>query len=267
MAMFNVSILFETPPNIYSKPSDIYAPANADEIASLLPNAAMTDSQLIQNGKLPAAAMFQLAPTGHPVLDSITPSTPTFGFDTTNYLIKNDYRLAYVTDMQKNVDWALPYLQGNSSFNPIAATSPAHPLRKALKANDLRGYLPKAPVIMCGGNQDPMVFFDVNSSLMNTLWQKDKTTANKLGIIDIDILNQQTRQKPTYETVGFMTINDNAIKTQSQKMQAGFAMEAQHIAQSATATGKDGSMAVLMQYHSLVTPYCMGVAQILFNQF
>jgi len=257
--------------NIYAKPSDMFASANADEIASLLPSASMTDMQLILSGKLPASAMFQKAPTGNSTLDAISPSDPafSFGFDTTHYLVKNDYRLGYLADAQKNVDWAVPYLQGYTNYSPVPATLPEHPLRKALKANDLRGYLPTMPVIMCGGNQDPMVFFDVNSSLMKTLWDTDtnKTSATKLGIIDIDVTNRDTRQKPIYQTLGFDTVNNNSIQTQSEKMQAGFASKVQNIAANAAANGGNPSQAVAMQYHGLVTPYCMGVAQTLFSQF
>ena len=257
--------------NIYAKPSDMFAPANADEIPSLLPSASMTDMQLILSGKLPASAMFQKAPTGNSTLDAISPSDPafSFGFDATQYLVKNDYRLEYLADAQKNVDWAVPYLQGYTNYSPVPATLPEHPLRKALKANDLRGYLPTMPVIMCGGNQDPMVFFDVNSSLMKKLWDTDtnKTSATKLGIIDIDVTNRATRQKPVYQTLGFDTVNNNSIQSQSEKMQAGFASKVQNIAAIAVANGGNPSQAVAMQYHGLVTPYCMGVAQTLFSQF
>ena len=257
--------------NIYAKPSDMFAPANADEIPSLLPSASMTDMQLILSGKLPASAMFQKAPTGNSTLDAISPSDPafSFGFDATQYLVKNDYRLGYLADAQKNVDWAVPYLQGYTNYSPVPATLPEHPLRKALKANDLRGYLPTMPVIMCGGNQDPMVFFDVNSSLMKKLWDTDtnKTSATKLGIIDIDVTNRATRQKPVYQTLGFDTVNNNSIQSQSEKMQAGFASKVQNIAANAAANGGNPSQAVAMQYHGLVTPYCMGVAQTLFSQF
>ncbi|BFL69985.1 hypothetical protein SKB0120_10470 [Moraxella osloensis] len=257
--------------NIYAKPSDMFAPANADEIPSLLPSTSMTDMQLVLSGKLPASAMFQKAPTGNSTLDALSPSDPafSFGFDTTHYLVKNDYRLEYLADAQKNVDWAVPYLQGYTNYNPVPATLPEHPLRKALKANDLRGYLPTMPVIMCGGNQDPMVFFDVNSSLMKKLWDTDtnKTSATKLGIIDIDVTNRATRQKPVYQTLGFDTVNNNSIQSQSEKMQAGFASKVQNIAANAAANGGNPSQAVAMQYHGLVTPYCMGVAQTLFSQF
>lgn len=255
--------------DIYNKPSDIFALANADEIATLLPSKSMTDSQIIGSGKLPASAMFQNNPTGNLELDSVSPADPTFGFDHSRYLIQNNYRLAYLTDMKKNVDWAIPYLQGMTKLIPIAATTPENPLRKALKANDLRGYLPNAPVIMCGGNQDPMVFFDVNTSLMNAVWQADnqKTSQTKIGMIDIDMTNQVTRQKPLYQTTGFSPVMDGDIKAQTTKMQVGFATEMQKIAQAAAANAVPPDQAVMMQYHTLVTPYCMGVAQKMFAQF
>ncbi len=49
-------------------------------------------------------------------------------------------------------------------------------------------------------------------------------------------------------------------------MQAEFASEVQNIAAIATANGGNPSQAVAMQYHGLVTPYCIGVAQPLFRQ-
>lgn len=56
-------------------------------------------------------------------------------------------------------------------------------------------------------------------------------------------------------------------KPQVEKMQAGFAREAQTIVQTATTTGGNPTQALMMQYHTLVTPYCMGVGQTMFNQF
>ena len=284
--------------NIYAKPSDMFAPANADEIPSLLPSASMTDMQLILSGKLPASAMFQKAPTGNSTLDALSPSDPafSFGFDTTQYLVKNDYRLGYLADAQKNIDWAVPYLQGYTNYSPVPATLPEHPLRKALKANDLRGYLPTMPVIMCGGNQDPMVFFDVNTSIMNHLWRNYYTNVpnTQLGMVDIDITNQATRNKPVYESKGLPTTLDNTLRTSSQLMQQGFAQnmqkvataagatvyqnayqqaladgmtEAQAMAAAQTAAANAGKYAVATGYHGLVTPYCMGMAEKLFSQF
>lgn len=268
--------------DIYSSPSEIFATTNPDETMNLLPNKEFTDMQLIANGKLPQTALFQKAPTGNPVLDSISPKDPTFefGFDNSNYLIKNEYRLKYLADMQANPDWAMPYFQGNTSVIPVVATNPQHGLRKALKDNDLRSFVPNSPTVMCGGNQDPMVFFDVNSSLSYGLWSNlGKANPNtKIGFIDIDITNQTARNRDVYQSMGFNTVIDNSIKTTATAMQTGFANEVSAIANQAgakvlaqggsvTDAQMAGKRAVLQAYHGVVTPYCMGVAEKMFSQF
>lgn len=86
-------------------------------------------------------------------------------------------------------------------------------------------------------------------------------------MIDIDMTNQVTRQKPLYQTTGFSPVMDGDIKAQTTKMQVGFATEMQKIAQAAAANAVPPDQAVMMQYHTLVTPYCMGVAQKMFAQF
>ncbi|MFW2178343.1 MULTISPECIES: alpha/beta hydrolase family protein [unclassified Moraxella] len=253
--------------NIYQNPSDMFATANANanDLPSLLPSKTMTDEQLIQTGTLPATAMFQKSPTGDATLDALSPADAQFGFgfDANHYLVKTSYRGAYLADMKKNPDWAIPYFQGVASIVPIVATAPENGLRKALKANDLRGYQPSFPTVMCGGNQDPMVFFDVNTGLMNTLWQSNyaNQASRKLGFIDIDMTNQATRAKPIYQTIGLDTIKDNELKATATLMQQGFAQDVQKTAQAGGATG------VMVKYHSLVTPYCMGVAEKMFSQY
>lgn len=269
--------------NIYQKPSDIFALGNTDEIPSLLPSKNLTIEQLIGLGKLPLSALFQKMPTGNPVLDKLSPQDAkfSFGFDTANYLITNNYRLAYLGDMQKNPDWSIPYLQGNMKLLPVPSANPEHPLRKALKDNDLRGYIPKSPMVLCGGNQDPMVFFDVNTNLMQNLWLNTSHSNMKVGFVDIDATNQEERQKKnlsTYKTYGFNTMMDNQINLTNQKMQKAFANQLQavttQIVTNEMMSGKTQEMAtqlaktaVLTKYHGFVTPYCMASAQAFFNQF
>lgn len=52
----------------------------------------------------------------------------------------------------------------NDSFRATYQTSN---YRKALQTNTLLGFTPKRPVAMCGGKQDPTVFYDVNTTLMS----------------------------------------------------------------------------------------------------
>lgn len=266
--------------DIYQNPSDIFATANPSETESLLPSASSSE-QLMASGKLPASAMFQQAPTGVAELDSLSPSDPAFafGFHPTNYLIKTSFRAAYLADMKKNVDWGVPFLQGMPNIEPIGAITPQNGLRKALKANDLRDYVPSMPTIMCGGNQDPTVFFDVNTSLVNHLWYNYNVKPNaQIGMVDIDITNQTTRQKSVYDSLGLPTVLENSLKTSSQTMQSAFAQRLNLVATTASQNALNlggnanqaqtaAKYAVMTGYHSLVTPYCMGVAQTLFSQY
>lgn len=284
--------------DVYQSPADIFATPNPAETETLLPSRTLTDRQIVEQGKLPVSAMFQQAPTGNAELDKLSPANPAFayGFDPNFYAIKTSYRAAYLADMKANPDWSIPYMQGMTNIQPVAALTPQHGLRKALKDNDLRTYVPKSPTIMCGGNQDPMVFFDVNTGIMNNLWRNYYTNVpnTQLGMVDIDITNQATRNKPVYESKGLPATLDNTLRTSSQLMQQGFAQnvqkvataagatvyqnayqqalasgmtEAQAMAAAQTAAANAGKYAVATGYHGLVTPYCMGMAEKLFSQF
>lgn len=270
--------------NIYEKPSDLFAPSHADEIVSLLPNKTMTDVQLIINQKLPESALFQKN-TGNLVLDAISPADAkfSFGFSDNNYLLNNNYRLNYLADMQANPDNFVPYAKqlasvGTSNILPETAKSPMHPLRQALKANDLRNYLPNVPILLCGGNQDPMVFFDVNTTLTHGLWKNvyGKTGNNVFGMVDMDITATDDRVR--YETKGLDTVRDNAVKAQTQAMQQAFSQNVATLKANAIVEAKANgatdeqaeSLAtanVLRRYHGMVAPYCMATARTFFEQF
>ena len=51
----------------------------------------------------------------------------------------------------------------------LPAANPQHPQRIAAKLNDLRNWTPTRPVLLCGGNADPTVFYSVNTQLMQSL--------------------------------------------------------------------------------------------------
>jgi hypothetical protein len=45
------------------------------------------------------------------------------------------------------------------------ACAPQHPLRQWLKKNDLRNYLPGIPLLLCGGDADPIVpYYNTNAA-------------------------------------------------------------------------------------------------------
>lgn len=263
--------------NIYTKPSELFAPNHADEIVGLLPT--KTAVNALFKGKLPLTALFQKE-TGSAELDKLSPADPrfSFGFDKSNYLVNTAYRANYLADMSKNVDWFIASQKyPNTGITPITASTPEHPLRKALKENDLRDYLPKVPVILCGGNSDPMVFFGANTKVTHDLWKR-KTGDYKFGMVDLDMTDvQKDPTRVRYETKGLANM-DATIKTQAQKMQVAFSQNLGKLKQDATDKAIQAGIPstqieqfvtaeIARKYHGMAAPYCMATARTFFQQF
>ena len=85
------------------------------------------------------------------------------------FLITNNYRVSYALDAAANPDGAVPTPKAGV---PLAAAAPTQPLRKAFYTNDLRNgkWAPNSPTLLCGGDQDPTVFFSVNTGTMAEFW-------------------------------------------------------------------------------------------------
>lgn len=226
--------------NIYATTADVYEPQYATGIDTLLPSTTSIDT-LFADGKLPETALFSNSTpvTGNAMLDAVlaVPSNPIFalGFGTPN-LITNDYRLSYVLDAVANPDGAVPNLTPGV---PLAAT-PQQPLRVALKQNDLRSWTPHAPILMCGGDQDPTVFF-VNANVMQAYWAAAGLSAPIVNVLDVNAA---------------ATVDDPFAAVQE-----GFqATEAQIVA-------TQGQEAAVESYHTTVAPFCTAAARGFFSQF
>ncbi|MGP4905657.1 alpha/beta hydrolase family protein [Psychrobacter faecalis] len=179
---------------IYRNPTEIFSKQYAD---TKLPTTSSFED-LIKTGKLPKTALFQSAPTEIPQLDPVSPSDK-FGFAEENYLIQTSFRAAYLADVRSNPDG----LVGGNGLLPAA--SPQNELRKALKDNDLRDFIPQMPTLICGGNQDPTVFFDLNSgSMAAILQQANADSANKLNVtvLDVDTTNNDDRVQNPITPIG-----------------------------------------------------------------
>ena len=231
--------------NIYTTPSDMYESAYATGIESLMPGT-YDFTTVITSGKLPQLALFNNTPPA-PAFASITPPTGTgatdalfaMGFGPGN-LIKNSARLSYIVDAMANPDGVVP------SFSTGApAVNPQNPLRIAAKKNDLRGWTPQAPVLLCAGNGDPTVFYSLNTQLMGALWAPQVAT-HLVTVLDVD-------SAPTGATDPFAAAK------------VGFA---QTKAATATAAGANAVAAVTAAYHgTLVPPFCNAAARGFFSQF
>jgi len=231
--------------NIYANPADMFEARYAIGIDALLPTTA-SRSELFDLGKLPRDQLFSSTPPD-PSYAPYTPSTtpadlaPVFalGFGP-DHLVTNAFRLAYLQDAQANPDGGFP---NTTDGNPAAA--PANGLRQAFKANDLRNWIPNAPVLLCAGNDDPTVLY-LNTQLMHGYWAANAPGA-AVRVLDID-------SNPSFGEP------DAALKV-------GFAAAKESIALAAIAGGATdgGALAVADAYHStLVPPFCLAAVQSFF---
>jgi hypothetical protein len=241
--------------NIYRKPGDFYEAAYAPGIETLLPSLQPLDT-LFSKGKLPSTQLFSSVPPA-PQYASMTPPTspplappsltPVFaaGFGNAN-LVRNTYRLSLLDDAAANPDGAFP----NSTVALTPAANPIHPLRQAFKRNDLRNWLPRAPVLLCGGGSDPTVFF-FNARIEQAYWQNAKVPAGLTSVLDVDspISGPNDPYAPIKQ--GFA----NAKTTLANQAVAGGATDG-------------GASAVLQAYHGeLVASFCMVAARAFFTNF
>jgi acetyl esterase/lipase len=251
--------------NIYSSPSDIYSATYAAGIETVLPSATPIDT-LFANGKLPQTALFDsttpiVTIPGNATLsteltaalaipsDPSNPDTPLFdaGFGSP-FLINNDYRVSYALDAAANPDGAVPTPVAGV---PLAAVAPTQTLRLAFYTNDMRNgdWAPNSPTLLCGGDQDPTVFFSVNTGTMAAFWST--LPAGLVTVLDL-----------------------NATPAGAfAPIQAGFqSSQAQQLAFDESAAGgglspAQAQEAIVAGYHAAVEPFCQLGARSFFSQF
>ncbi len=90
-------------------------------------------------------------------------------------------RIAYALDSVTTPDGLVP--TPTTLLPPTQ--DPASPFRADLKKNDLRGWTPKAPVMLCGGMNDPEVFYQINTLTMKALWAQQVATG-QVNVVDVD---------------------------------------------------------------------------------
>lgn len=154
--------------NLYTDPAELFEPRYA-AAHSLLPGPTSTDDLVIQ-GSMPESALFNSSPPT-PDFAPMTPATSperiawafAQGFGPDN-LINNVYRLSYLQDVLAAPDGGYP-----NTTTGLPPSSPGNALRLALKRNDLRNWAPRAPMLLCAGDEDPVVFF-MNTQLMQGYW-------------------------------------------------------------------------------------------------
>lgn len=261
--------------NVYKNKADIFLDKYAD--AQLPSNTPFGD--LVATGKLPNNALFQKTPM-NPVLDDLSKGSIFSllgGYDDNDYLIQTDYRADYVTDTINNPDGLFA-----ENGNNLPAANPKNNLRKALKDNDLRGYVPKMPTLICGGNQDPTVYYDINTGSMAKLLQAASANnpAVKLNVtvLDVDTDNMDSRNQPTLTMIGQASMNKWNANTVVTNVQTNFSNTVQVVRTNAFNNAiNNGStqfeafqareLAFYSNYHGgLVSPACTQATREFFEQ-
>jgi alpha/beta superfamily hydrolase len=232
--------------NIYANADDVFEPQYATGIESLLPSTTPR-SQLYAEGKLPEYALFSLTPPAPAFADITPPTTPAdlaavfaLGFGDGN-LIQNSYRLSYLQDAQAHPDGGFP-----TNTTGVAAAAPELPWRQALQRNDLRNWIPTVPVLLCGGDVDPIVFW-LNTQLMQGYWAAHAPASASIGVLDLEAA---------------ASANDPYANLKKDFELAKAIVAATAVSQGAT---DGGAFAVAEAYHAtLVAPFCFAAAKSFF---
>lgn len=225
--------------NVYAQPTDLYEGIWANGIETLLPGP--DAATLASTNKLAQFALFSgtppQAPAGsglQPALNALTPPTGTAmdgvfarGFGAGN-LFTNSYRLAYLLDLRAN---------------PV---TPAQGLRADAKANDLRGFVPTAPVLLCGGTDDATVSFATNTGGMRQLWAG--LPAGRANVLDMDVPPASLADPFVAERLGFAAIKEATVA-------------------QARLQGLDSGWEVARNYHAALFPFCASAARRFFSGF
>jgi Secretory lipase len=252
--------------NIYKTPSDFYSTTYATGIETLMPTTLTPYSQVFQQGLLPQTALFDsttpvVTIPGDATLsgeltallavpsDPANPLTPLFaaGFGMP-FLINDASRVSYAIDAATDPD--------GTAFGSaaLAASPPTYPLRLALYKNDMRNgsWAPSSPTLLCGGENDPTVFFSVDTGTMAAFWSG--LPVGLVTVLDVD---------PAGGPAGPFA-----------PIQAGFqGSQAQEFAFLQSAAGGGLSPAAAQQqlvesYHGTsVPPFCSLAARTFFSQF
>jgi len=234
--------------NIYAAPTEAFESRYATGIDALLPTTG-TRGQLYDQGLLPRDQLFSSTPPDASYA-AYTPATAPSdlagvfarGFGTEN-LVTNSFRGSYLQDSLAHPDGGFPTVTDG-----LPASAPANPLRIAFKANDLRNWSPTAPVLLCGGHDDPTVFYS-NTELMQRYWQGAGVTAS-IRVLDVD--------------------DDPSIGDDEATIKLGFNTAKESVRAAAIAGGATdgGDLAVADAYHSsLVPPFCLAAVQSYFDGF
>ena len=244
-------------------PSQFFTTQYANAV-SLFPGTIGAQTAM-QQGLIPQSALFQSPPTGNSTLDNIPEGLPlgANGFSASSYLISTAFRAAYVNDAIANPDGAAPSSGSAPDFSTTAATLPANPqflLRQDLKANDLRNYTPSMPLMMCGGLNDPEVYWDQGAGAMTAVLNSKATSNPGLRYLTLD-LDLSGGTAGTFTSHGLTSAENATMQSVATQAQQAFSAY-----QGGIAT-QYGPVAAMETYHTNERVFCTAAARTFFSQF
>lgn len=256
--------------DIYTTPSDIYTSTYASGIDTLLPSATPIDT-LYSEGKLPETFLFDSStptvtdPTNpmlgeeltvalQPPAPTSSPEAPIFdlGFGTP-YLLNDSARVSWAIDAATDPDGEDSPLTGAAAAPTLAPAAPMYPLRNAFYQNDMRHWwgplAPSAPLLMCGGENDPTVFYSVDTLTMAAYWSGVPTVST----LDVDPAGGPSGPYAAIQSV-FQT--NEAEELAYLQTPAGGGLSAQM-----------AEVDLAADYHETVAPYCALAMRAFFSNF
>ena len=211
----------------YANATDMYESRYATGIETLLPGT-QSLGELAGTGRLPEKTLF----AGHSVPQAVGHDA----FFGDNHLVRTAYRDSVTADMRNN--------PCNATADTPLACAPVQPLRKWLLRNDLRNYGPSAPLLLCGGDSDPVVPF-YNTTAAGDFYRAQKT-GTPLHVVNVD------------STPG---LGDDYAQAK-----LGFLAAKSAVKINAAVSGGSGDAAVRDAYHAgLVAPFCLRAARDFFR--
>jgi hypothetical protein len=236
---------------LYARPEQLLNPRYPGA-ETMLPNATPF-AQLLAEGRLPKLALFDEAPPALPAKASpalralfakFGPAHAPARFKSyydeamgAEPMFPNAARLALLQDMAAHPDGSYPdYSSG------LPSRTARHPFRRAVAANDLRGWMPKAPLVMCGGHDDPSSPFRFGGQMMMRYWSSTENLVppGRVTLIDLDL--------PAEPGDRYGWLNTNLAEMRRQ------------------ITAEKGERAYLDLHHGVTMPrYCYTAARMFFD--
>jgi len=159
--------------DLYQSPAELYPAGYAATMETIGPSDTPA-ATLVAQGKLPG----HLLANDEPGYAALTPTQQSFYGTPDQSLIRTPYLQAAITDAAVH---PCPFM---ATTEPLACTR-ASPVREAWFRNDLRTFTPTVPLLMCGGHDDPEVWFQ-NSVLTSAYFDNHGVAADRVRVLDVD---------------------------------------------------------------------------------